>query len=199
MEHLGRFLYELEAGIQLFLCYRFWRMHRRDYPCFVAFTAFGVVSFIAMFLLYALASRQVYAYAYWRERSLQTLFLALVAAELLNGRFRPIAAILGLAILGAQFVQFRIWLDTVATLTMALPLLFLLWRGDERELQWWIAAGFVTYAVSTALVQHQVGRSEFRYVGTCCYLLAQVLWTRGLFLPSPNRRPHPPRALLHRP
>jgi hypothetical protein len=193
MENLGRLIFELEAGIQAFLCYRYWRTHRRDTPAFVAFLGFGAVMHVVMFLLFHFAGRRVYSYAFWYERAAETIFLLVVVFEILASpkwqtRSRTIALAIGAVLIAAQVLHFRLWFDAAVTAAACLPLFVLLWRGHETSPRWWIAAGFVTFAVSTSLVQFLAGRPEYRYLGTYCYLIAQTLWIRGSFvLPSSGR------------
>jgi hypothetical protein len=194
MENFGRLIFELEAGIQAFLCYRYWRTQRRQVPAFVAFLAFGVLMHAVMFLLFHFAGRRTYSLAFWYERAVETMFVLVVVVEIATRaerrtQRRYAAMVAGAILMLFQAANFRLWLDSAITLSLCLPLLFLLWRGSETSPRWWIAAGFVTFAVSTSLVQFNVGRPEFRYLGVYCYLIAQTLWIRGSLLPIPNRQP----------
>lgn len=192
MDYFGLFVYELEAGVQAFIAYRYWKARRSDFHCFAAFSALSLLSFVAMFMLYNFASRRTYSYAYWYERTIETAFLFLVVIECASvpaarARRRIPAAALGVMLTIAQLVHFRLWLDTTATLALCLPLLFLLYHGDASRPAWWIAAGFATFAITTTLVQYTFRDPHLRFAGTYCYLVAQGLWIRGVLLaPSPR-------------
>jgi hypothetical protein len=189
MDYFGLCVYELEAGVQAFIAYRYWKARRSDFPCFTAFSALSLLSFVAMFLLYNTATPRMYSHAYWYERTFKTALLFLVVVEVASvpaarARRRISAAAIGVALTIAQLVRFRLWLDTYATLVLCVPLLFLLYHGDEKRPAWWIAAGFATFAITTTLVQYTFRDPSLRFVGTYCYLVAQALWIRGALLES---------------
>jgi hypothetical protein len=191
MNYVGLFTYELEAGVQAFIAYRYWKAHRSEFPCFTAFSAFALLSFVAMFFLFHLASPRTYSHAYWYERTIKTAFLFLVVIEISSvpfarARRRIYAGAIGCALTICQLAHFRMWLDTSATLLLCLPLLFLMYHGDDKLPAWWIAAGFATFAITTTIVQYTFHNTQFQFAGTYCYLFAQALWIRGSMLGHGN-------------
>jgi hypothetical protein len=196
MDHFGLLVYELEAGMQAFIAYRYWKTRRSDFPCFTAFSALSLLSFVAMFMLYSVATPRTYSYAYWYERTIKTAFLIPVVIEIASvpaarARRRILAAAVGVLLMLMQLTHFRIWLDTSTTLALCLPLLFLLYHGDDKRAAWWIAAGFATFAITTTLVQYTFRDPHLRFAGTYCYLVAQALWIRGALLDRTDLAPRP--------
>jgi hypothetical protein len=175
----------LTGCLQGFLCFRY-RRWRGPFPAFFAYLVFHLVTYVVLYLALYHGSPRVYSYLYWYKRVMGTFFLVFAVFEVSSRRqaierHRYLGYGIGLALTIAQAPQFRLWLDNAITLTLCLPLLFLLWTGSEKRIGWWMAAGLALWGIASTTVQYDWGHAQLRFLGTYVYLLVQVLWIFGSF------------------
>jgi hypothetical protein len=185
VDYFGTIAYGLAGCLQGFLCFRY-RHWRNRFPAFFAYLTFHLVTYCVLYIANQHTSNATYAILYWGKRSMAIMFLILAAAEICSRqdsreKRRYLGLALGFTVALAQCPWFHFWIDNAATLLVCLPLLFLLWMGDESRITWWMGAGLAFWGIASTALQYKWGHADLRFLTIYAYLLSEALWIFGSF------------------